>query len=55
MQQRIVLSTGHTLPDSALDKDPWFDGEGPDRNGCIGCDGCMVGCRYKREVTRSCS
>jgi len=25
--------------------DPYFDGEGPDRAGCIHCGGCMVGCR----------
>lgn len=26
--------------------DPYFDGEGPPRAGCIHCGGCMVGCRY---------
>ena len=25
--------------------DPYFDGEGPERAGCIHCGGCMVGCR----------
>ncbi|MBT7783092.1 MAG: GMC family oxidoreductase, partial [Anaerolineae bacterium] len=30
---------GKTVPD------PYFDGEGPDRAGCIHCGGCMVGCR----------
>ena len=24
--------------------DPYFDGEGPPRTGCIGCGRCMVGC-----------
>ncbi len=26
--------------------DPYFDGEGPPRRSCIGCGGCMVGCRH---------
>ncbi|MBT4785850.1 MAG: GMC family oxidoreductase, partial [Actinobacteria bacterium] len=26
--------------------DPFFGGAGPDRTGCIGCGGCMVGCRH---------
>ena len=26
--------------------DPYFEGEGPERKTCIGCGGCMVGCRY---------
>jgi cholesterol oxidase len=29
--------------------DPYFDGEGPDRAGCIHCGGCMVGCRYNAK------
>ena len=31
---------GKTVPD------PYFDGEGPPRAGCVHCGGCMVGCRY---------
>ena len=31
--------------------DPYFGGEGPDRNSCIGCGGCMVGCRYDAKNT----
>ncbi|MCI0617478.1 GMC family oxidoreductase N-terminal domain-containing protein, partial [bacterium] len=27
-------------------EDPYFDGEGPSRTGCIYCGGCMVGCRH---------
>ena len=30
---------GETVPD------PFFDGSGPERAGCIHCGGCMVGCR----------
>ena len=26
--------------------DPYFNGEGPARTGCIFCGGCMVGCRH---------
>ncbi|MBQ0758232.1 MAG: cholesterol oxidase [Zhongshania sp.] len=29
--------------------DPYFGGEGPDRNSCIACGGCMVGCRYNAK------
>ncbi len=29
--------------------DPYFDGEGPERSTCIGCGGCMVGCRYNAK------
>jgi cholesterol oxidase len=29
--------------------DPYFDGEGPTRTGCIQCGGCMVGCRYNSK------
>lgn len=32
-------------------KDPYFDGEGPDRAGCIYCGGCMLGCRYNAKNT----
>ena len=31
--------------------DPYFDGRGPARNSCIGCGGCMVGCRYNAKNT----
>jgi cholesterol oxidase len=31
--------------------DPYFHGEGPERQGCIGCGGCMVGCRYNAKNT----
>ena len=26
-----------------------FGGEGPERTTCIGCGGCMMGCRYQRQ------
>ncbi|HEY4244645.1 MAG TPA: GMC family oxidoreductase [Kofleriaceae bacterium] len=31
--------------------DPYFGGEGPPRGSCIGCGGCMVGCRYNAKNT----
>jgi cholesterol oxidase len=34
---------GETVPD------PYFEGEGPERAGCIHCGGCMVGCRHNAK------
>ncbi len=34
---------GRTVPD------PYFDGRGPERAGCIHCGGCMVGCRHNAK------
>ena len=31
--------------------DPYFEGAGPDRAGCIFCGGCIVGCRYNAKNT----
>jgi cholesterol oxidase len=31
--------------------DPFFNGEGPDRAGCLQCGGCMVGCRNNAKNT----
>lgn len=31
--------------------DPYFSGEGPDREGCIYCGACMVGCRHNAKNT----
>ncbi|HLK67645.1 MAG TPA: GMC family oxidoreductase [Bryobacteraceae bacterium] len=31
--------------------DPYFGGEGPERTTCIGCGGCMIGCRYNAKNT----
>jgi cholesterol oxidase len=32
-------------------QDPYFDGDGPSRTGCIHCGGCMVGCRHNAKNT----
>jgi cholesterol oxidase len=29
--------------------DPYFGGEGPERNGCIHCGECMIGCRHNAK------
>jgi len=31
--------------------DPYFDGQGPDRTGCVFCGGCMLGCRFNAKNT----
>jgi cholesterol oxidase len=31
--------------------DPYFDGEGPSRAGCVACGNCMVGCRFNAKNT----
>jgi cholesterol oxidase len=31
--------------------DPYFDGEGPLRKGCLRCGGCMIGCRHLAKNT----
>lgn len=37
--------TGETV------SDPYFEGKGPDRTGCILCGGCMLGCRFNAKNT----
>ncbi len=31
--------------------DPYFEGKGPTRTGCIGCGSCMTGCRHNAKNT----
>ena len=31
--------------------DPYFDGEGPERTGCLRCGSCMIGCRHGAKNT----
>jgi cholesterol oxidase len=38
-------------PGGVTHSDPYFGGEGPDRTTCIGCGGCMMGCRYNAKNT----
>ncbi len=37
--------------DNQYNTDPYFNGQGPARAGCIHCGGCMVGCRYNAKNT----
>jgi cholesterol oxidase len=37
--------------ENVTEPDPYFDGRGPDRTGCVRCGGCMVGCRYGAKNT----
>lgn len=39
------------VPQNKLVKDPYFNGDGPDRKPCIFCGGCMVGCRNNSKNT----
>jgi cholesterol oxidase len=36
---------GRTVPD------PYFDGRGPERTGCVQCGGCLLGCRFGAKNT----
>jgi cholesterol oxidase len=38
-------------PEGRTCPDPYFGGEGPERATCIGCGGCMMGCRYNAKNT----
>ena len=44
-KRRKAKPPGQTYPD------PYFGGEGPERATCIGCGGCMMGCRYNAKNT----
>jgi cholesterol oxidase len=38
-------------PPGVAHPDPYFGGEGPERATCVGCGGCMMGCRYRAKNT----
>ncbi|MCF8276007.1 MAG: GMC family oxidoreductase [Flavobacteriales bacterium] len=46
-----VDHVGVYLGDRKVEKDPYFNGLGPMRKGCIECANCMVGCRYNSKNT----
>ncbi len=46
-----VHSVGVYLGDPSIETDPYFNGLGPKRKGCIECAGCMVGCRHNAKNT----
>ncbi len=46
-----ILQAAQGQPEGTLVPDPYFGGEGPERSTCIGCGGCMMGCRYGAKNT----
>ena len=46
-----ILQPSGTEPGGKTLHDPFFGGEGPDRTTCIGCGGCMMGCRHGAKNT----
>lgn len=46
-----TVHVGVNLADRDAEGDPYFDGLGPVRKGCIECAGCMVGCRENAKNT----
>ncbi|GAA4826055.1 GMC family oxidoreductase [Algivirga pacifica] len=47
------VNAGVYTGDTEEAKDPYFNGLGPLRKGCVKCAGCMVGCRYGAKNTLS--
>jgi cholesterol oxidase len=45
----VGIFFGEEGQEGRLVPDPYFGGEGPDRQGCIHCGGCMVGCRHNAK------
>lgn len=45
------VNVGVYFGDINTSKDPYFKGLGPERNGCIACANCMVGCKYNAKNT----
>ena len=45
------VDVGVYFGDPEKEVDPYFNGEGPLRSGCVACAGCMVGCRYNAKNT----
>jgi cholesterol oxidase len=45
------VHVGVFFGDTKQEADPYFGGEGPLRQGCIECGGCMVGCRENAKNT----
>lgn len=48
---KAVDYVGVYLGDPIREKDPYFNGLGPLRKGCIECAACMVGCRHGAKNT----
>jgi cholesterol oxidase len=46
-----IFQAAEGEPGNQTFADPFFGGEGPARTTCIGCGGCMMGCRYGAKNT----
>lgn len=46
-----MVDVGVYFGDTEKATDPYFNGLGPKRQGCVECAGCMVGCRYNAKNT----
>ena len=49
--QVAVFQGPEGAPPGTAYPDPYFGGAGPARASCIGCGGCMMGCRYRAKNT----
>ncbi|MBI3475626.1 MAG: GMC family oxidoreductase [Acidobacteria bacterium] len=46
-----IFEPAENQPGNTTVPDPFFGGEGPARTTCIGCGGCMMGCRFGAKNT----
>ena len=46
-----IFQPAEGKPGNEVFPDPFFAGEGPDRTTCLGCGGCMMGCRFGAKNT----
>ena len=46
-----ILQSPEGEPGGQTVADPFFNGEGPERTTCMGCGGCMMGCRHGAKNT----
>jgi len=46
-----IFQPAEGQPGNQIFSDPFFKGEGPDRTTCLGCGGCMMGCRFGAKNT----
>ncbi len=46
-----AVDVGVYFGESGEDTDPYFNGRGPKRKGCIQCAACMTGCRHNAKNT----
>ena len=46
-----MVDVGVYFGDTKTEKDPYFNGNGPLRQGCMECSACMTGCRFNAKNT----